>query len=317
MPYKRKYNRKRTYGKKKYAKKSKKTVSKKQVKTIVKTVMNNQLESKYFNTTTINQLTQSPNLVRTGGRMGCLGFAIGTGRINEYGAIMSYGVLENGAGSPVTALNCARVFTDSTQESAQPQFHLEGNYANPALCRTEWILQRPMINTSTSRDAAKKALPMFIRMIRVSPRILKYGDVSIDPQRDLFVDQYGQATGVAQGGFDELEIQMFKINSRKYSVLEDKQLILNTPMTTSLFNIDDGNTQVTNLGNTSRTHFTRNHKQPAKLYYKSLENQPSAGQSNEFIFFHFMLLGGYEQYNLTTRAEIDVYCKPVATFKDA
>ena len=71
---------------------------------------------------------------------------------------------------------------------------------------------------------------MMMRMIRVQPRMKKYSDVEINPKGDLFVDQYGEAIGVNSGGFNTMELELLKINSRKYKVIQDVRKSATIPL---------------------------------------------------------------------------------------
>lgn len=299
----------------------------KMIKNIVKKTVTNLAETKYFQTTRLSALTRlAPISSRSlATPINVLAFAVGTGVSPAAGTddIIDYG-FEPGVGNPdIYALNMVRTFGRNTSDVSLRKNQVEGAYVSPSMCRSEWLIEFPRVDTSSSVNDLLGANPMYMRVIRVKPRNRKYADVAVNPKGDLFVDQYGEDIGVNIGSFNQLELQMYKINSRKYEVIQDIHKILVPTSTTSTFAIANGNTQVTNLyayGNQCRLVF--NHKQPKKLYYTDVDStgvvsdqaQPDAGQSTEMIFFHFTTLG--TEGNVNASNNMEVSCKTVSTFKD-
>jgi len=289
-----------------------------EVKSIVKKVMYSVAESKYFNTTNMSSLTRlQPYKSRTGSTaLAAMGFAVGTGESPQSSGI-TYG--NNGVNTSVIDLNCSRLFgaqdpdapTDSLFQNA-----LEGSYCQPSMCRTEWYLQIPQQNTTNSNNFGT---PMMVRIVRVKPRKQKYADLSINPKNDLFVNQYGVEQGINFSSFNEMELTMFKVNARKYEVVEDTTKFLVPASTTATLEIANGNTITTDLtARGSNCKLVMNHKQPKRLYYKNASidgTQPQDGQSNELIFFHFVKQGARGDAN-SNEADIEITCKPISTFKD-
>jgi hypothetical protein len=315
----------------KYAKRSSTTRVKrappKMIKNIVKKQVMSMAETKYFNTSRLSTLTRlsavSSRSLATA--IDVRGFAVGDGSSPLAGSedIIDYGFI-GGQGNPdVIPLNMVRAFGNGNTTQSLRKNSIEGAYVSPLTCKSEWIIEFPQIGTTSDLGNVAEANPMFMRVVRVVPRMKKYSKVDIDPKIDLFVDQYGEAIGVQSAVFNQLELQMLKVNSRKYQVIQDYQKLLVPSSTQSVFAIGDGNVQVTNLtryGNQCKLVF--NHKQPKKLYYDDVDNegvvsdgaQPQAGQNNELIFFHFTTIGN--SGNVNTSNDIEITCKTVSTFKD-
>lgn len=296
------------------------TTKRQEVRNIVKKVMSNTAESKYFNTTLMSDLSRLNPLQSRNGltAIGVLGFAVGTGGSPQMSSI-TYG-WQNGVGNiNVYELNCARLFgpqdpnapTDQLKQNA-----LEGSFANPAMCKSSWFLQYPQQATTIHPEYGT---PIMVRMVRVKPRKQKYADLSINPKLDLFVNQYGIETGINATSFNELELTMYKVNARKYEVVEDNFKVLQPASTVATLDIAAGNTICTDLNTRgSNLRLVMNHKQPKRLFYTDAavaDAQPRDGQSNELIFFHFVNQGTNGDYSANEK-EIEISCKPVSTFKD-
>lgn len=290
-----------------------------EVRKIVNRAINSRAESKYFETTNLNALTRLAPLQSRNGNtsIAVLGFAVGTGNSPQMSEI-TYGWQNNIGNINVIDLNCSRVF--ATQDPAAPldelkQNSLEGSYASPSMCKTEWFLQVPQQDT-TERESY--GTPTYVRVLRVRPRKKKYADLSINPKNDLFVNQWGIEQGINGTQFNELELLMFKPNSRKYEVIEDSVKYLQPASTIATLDIAAGNTITTDLTKSgSNCKLVMNHKMPKKLYYVDavLGGQPQDGQSSELIFFHFCKQGTGGDTNSNEKS-LEVSCKPVSTFKD-
>jgi len=290
----------------------------KEVKTIVKKVMNAKAESKYFNCTLFASLNRLRPLPSRNGTtpLAVLGFAVGTGGSPQMSNI-TYGWQAGTGNLNIFDLNMARLFgPDITGQLSQNA--LEGSYCQPSMCRSEWILQVPQQDTTEKEEYGT---PLYVRILRVKPRKQKYTDVSINPKNDLFMDQYGQETGISNAAFNQYELMMLKANSRKYEVVEDITKTLVPASTIATLDIANGNTITTDLSaRGSNCKLVMNHVQPKKLYYTNASTdgaQPSDGQSNEMIFFHFCKQGVEDPLNAgANEDEVEITCKPVSTFKD-
>lgn len=287
----------------------------KQVRAIAKKTVLSNAESKYFNSTPLGSLKRLlPFASRAGANTSVRGFAVGTGVLGGTPNEIMYGV-SGGATVAIDDLNMCRLF-NGLAGNPYDQNVLEGSYCAPSMCKTEWTLTYPYINTTANETGAT---PVYVRMIRVKPRKVKYSDVAIQPRSDLFLDQYGASTGISMSSFNDMELQHYAVNRRKYEVIQDVTRELLPTMTVATLQIADGNTLSTDIENKrNEWKFTLNHKQPKKLYYEDATTtgvQPKAGQSAEMIFFHFCNIGinGSATQN---GDEIRITCKPCSTFKD-
>lgn len=292
----------------------------------VNKIINRRAETKYFNVTTA--VNFHPLLNAKSGASNTIfvrGYAVGTGERPLTGGtseILSFGY-SGLASMEVFPLNMARVFTPEETIDVLKPFVPDGNYVSPSLCKTEWSIQREKIDTTS---VSKNANPAYVRFIRVKPRSGKYSSSLVDPQNDLFMNQFGLPYGMTatatdyQNRFGPDELQNSKINTRRYQVIQDIHFQLIPPSTETDYQIGTGNTQVSNLNRYQhQRRFTCYHKQPTKLYYPNIEvannnGQPVQNQNNEFIFIMSCTMGIIG--NTNENPNITVSVKPVSTFKD-
>lgn len=290
---------------------------KKEVTVIAKKTVKDTAEPKYFNTTTINSLKRlSPIQSRQGVvNNSVLAFSVG----NPSG-VGGYGNAGGGAVTALTSLNMARLFTVAAVAPLNNNV-LEGSKCLPSLMKTEWTINYPQVNSSAN---ATGATPIYVRFIRVKPKVLKFTDASIEPKVDLFKDQYNAEIGINDSTFNDMELQNYTINRRKYTVLQDSSKILYPTSTYGDLQVTPGVTTslVDNVGHRSNWTFSVTHKPNSKTYYYNNDptqvggdQLPSAGQSNELILIHFCNMGLSGSANQRGEA-VEVTCKPCATFKD-
>lgn len=290
---------------------------KSQVTAIAKSVVKNTAESKYFNTTALNLLKRlTPVAARTGVvNNSVLAFSVGNpSNVGGYGQPTGSGPVA------LISLNMAKLFTAAAVEPLNNNV-LEGSKCMPSLMRTDWTFNYPQLNSTANPTGGT---PIYIRFIRVKPKLLKFADVTIEPKTDLFRNQYNVETGINDSDFNDMELQEYNINRRKYTVLQDSSKVLYPTSTYSDLQTTPGVTSslVDNMASRSNWRFRVNHKPNSKTYYYNNDPQevggdqlPQAGQSNEMIFIHFCNLGLVGSA-LQKGDEIRVTCKPCATFKD-
>ena len=290
---------------------------KKQVRNIAKTVVKNTAESKYFNTTALNLLKR---LTPIPARQGVVNNSVLAFSVGNPSGVGGYGNAGGGAVTALTSLNMAKLFTVAAAAPLNNNV-IEGSKCMPSIMRTDWTFNYPQINTSANQEGGS---PIYIRFIRVKPRNLKFSDTNYEPKADLFKDQYNVETGISVSTFNDMELQSYTINRRKYTVLQDTSKVLYPSSTYGDLQVTPGVTTslVDNLGNMSNWRFSVNHKPNEKTYYYNNDPQavggnqfPQAGQSNEMIFIHFCNLG-LNGSAFQKGDEIRVTCKPCATFKD-
>jgi len=328
MPSTRYQKKKRTYRpKRKNVKKNKKCYNKGEIKKIAKNVLLGEAESKYYSTATLASLSQNdaPGSVAGAGisfglpRVGyppmqVIGFASGSAAQVGGGGVLRYG-LDPSTGNPraIYALQHGRVFAAGDANG----YAMEGSYTSPSLNITTFNLQRLIVDTLGSEVQSSITTPYFVRVVRVMPRPIKSSRSEMDPQVDLFLDQYSQEIGVSNANFKQYELQMLKVNTKKYKLIQDFNFVLNPPLVYNELDIGGGSYQVSQIHTNCRRQMTFKHDIGKKLFYESprLNSNPTDGFHNEFMLFHVIPLGS-ENATAVSPADIRIAAKPVGTFKD-
>lgn len=150
-----------------------------------------------------------------------------------------YGVDDIGSAKGMNSLELNRVFLSNATVPQAASYVIEGSMLRPSYCETKWLLNRIAGNTTSVLD---NGLPYRVRMLRLRPKALKGSFQRVDPKVDAFLDQFNQEFGIqsvdSAGAprMDEFQINLAKANSRKYTVLEDTQMIVNPLMTYDTIN---------------------------------------------------------------------------------
>jgi len=319
-------------------------VEKTQVKQIAKKVTNTLAESKYFATSGgIYSILPSPiwKTQAVGGyisEISTLAFTTGFNREkNNSGSIpYFYGKnIVNGDPIAMTELNLNRIFTDQDPVVVRRQSAIEGNSIRPSYAECKWLLERPQATTTAN---SLKGMPYTVRMIRVRPKPSKGTYQAVNPDKDLFLDQYNEAFGVGTNNltndvlFTKQSFYMSKINNRLYTVIEDKFFnMLPSSCTADVgLSATEQSYLVTQPNNTGNKCFTTKHNIGKELYYNepnvlSSSNDdrqyPQTGFTNEFILFHFIAQGSPplivgQEGNIGIADNITLSARPVSTFKD-
>lgn len=287
----------------------------------VKAIINTKAESKYFEAAESlqGQALKVQSSTATNQEIMVRAFTVGPGGIAVSDNVYGYEAT-GGAGRAITPMFMARTFdVNSTDSDYQSQVPV-GKTVSTAMCRTTWRLHRNKVDTSDA-EQDKIAAPYIVRFIRVKPRGAKFSDVDLVPRLDLFQNNYGVAYGIDspantyQRNFGLFELQTSKVNSRKYTTVQDIQFQLAAPLVGTQLDTD---IIATMNSMSSQKILTCNHDQLKKLHYAgSYDNadaqEPISGQSNEMIFIHVGVLGTTTK-SLELEMKIDV--KPIATFKD-
>ncbi|AXH78188.1 MAG: putative capsid protein [Cressdnaviricota sp.] len=338
---------KRTYRRRPRAKTSKKGLTKTektQVKQIAKKVTNSLAESKYFATSGgLVSMLPSPvwKTAAIGGfvsEITTLAFTTGFNREKNLNGSIPYFYgksIVDGSLIPMTELNLNRIFTDSDPVPVRRQSAIEGNLIRPSYAECKWLLERPQ---STTTGNPLTGLPYTVRMIRVRPKSIKGAFQKVDPNLDLFLDQYNESFGVGTNNltssvlFNKQAFYMSKVNNRLYHVIEDKMFnVLPSSCSSDLgLSAAEQSFVVTQPNNTGNKCWTTRHNIGKELYYNepnvvSSSNDdrqyPQTGFENEFVLFHFIgqgsppLASGVEG-DIGTADNIRLSARPVSTFKD-
>lgn len=295
------------------------TVEKKQVKNIVKA----QAETKYFNAQSIGDLTEiAPHPIQNLANMYCVGFAASTNYVRNGGG--SVDRLTYGNNTMMRELHLARLFEDSPGVAENHRtYAIEGQECEPAFQKSSWFIEANYIQVEDLGQQSRDGLPTLVRMLRVQPKPMKGSNVDCNPEEDVFLDQYNEPYGINTSTFKKGDIALAIPNRRRYKVIQDKMWVMAPPMTENDLDIGSGTNQVRNINsNNCKKWITMNHDLGKKYHYDPVgddnyPNQPSIGQKNEYILFHFQHLG--DTNVLATRASADdfrITCRPTGGFKD-
>ena len=295
-----------------------------ETKQIVSQTLNRKLETKYFD---CKKITDSMSLFRarsnTNG-IGVRGFATCEDK-NAQGTRLQYGrSTSDNSVQYLTELNMNRCFSSSDSAAVAANV-VVGHYCNPSLALSEFVLERDYIQTSGGSGdySTLNVAPYFVRVLRLAPRPPKLSTVDIDPENDAFVDELGQATGVADSAFGPAELMLYKANSRKYKVISDTSFEMCAPFTTTdIQNSTSDDALVTNLAKSGyMKKMNMRHDIGKKLYFEDGSGSgtnSTAGQKNEFILFHTCQIGINSANSLTSNSALNLLLagKFVSTFKD-
>lgn len=290
----------------------------KQATSIAKKVFNKNVESKYFKTQGASSLTELvPQQIQTLSNMTCLGFCTGNRTNTQTGGLWQYGT------GSMTTLNLNRLYTSSDAVPTD-QFALEGVYCTPSFAQSRFIVERMESDFSAADTPAARALPYYVRVLRIMPRTQLTSKQGVDPTTDAFLDTNGIAAGISTSNFSKLQLMTLKPNTRKYKVIQDIKYIENCPLTYNDLDIGDGAVQVRPTGYPGVRTFNFRHDLGKRLYYSNPDPitggniYPDSGFNNEFILYHFQTLGDASTFSSRTTAKnVRVSATAVSSFKDA
>lgn len=313
-----KYKRRLNTSRKKYKKGGLNKTEVKQTKKIAERVLNTKTESKYFRCVDMADLNdngfgQELYPARTSyNQMYVLGYSTATGARLDGVSTYKYGI-SGAAAKSIQALGMARTFgADETNDELVGNA-LDGNYATPSMASTEWNIQR-LFDQVSSESSSKDVAPYFVRIIRIVPRPKKGSFQDVDPETDAFLDEFSRETGVLATSFTNYELQMLKVNSKKYQVKADIKCMM-TPAV--IFNESAPDYQATVAPGTHQKFLNFRHDIGKRLYYDNPEGTgyPTDGMKQEFILFHVCHIGlGNATGNQPNGLRLG--CKAVSTFKD-
>ena len=175
-----------------------------------------------------------PTQVPANDYISTIAFSTTTGESDD-GTSISYG------GTAVQEMLCLNPFKSTDADVDLRMFAPLGKSITPVSCKSRWRINRQFAKIDQALDSAAGApdfpvnlaenCPVACRLVRVSPKLQSGTDTIISPADDLFQDEYGRATGVDDSGFDEAEMLFYRVNTRRYSVIEDKTFTLRPPLT--------------------------------------------------------------------------------------
>lgn len=305
---------------------------KSQVKTIAKNAVNTLAETKYFNVSDFKENKPLHWATATKKSMGVRGYCTCENK-NSQSVKIAYGVSTlDETTEYLDELNMNRCFArDSATDFFKSQA-ICGAYASPSFAQSTFVLEREVgyVTGEASDYSTLNNAPYFVRMVRVCPRPTKLSTVTIQPSTDLFVDEWGRHTGISDSTFLNHQLMTYKLNGRKYKIIEDKSFIMAPPMivnnvATGQSDTDplsevNGDVNNYNIANCMKT-FQNRHDIGKKLFFQDggeEEANSTSGQQNEFIFFHTCLLGvnASSSMNSYRANHLLISTKTVSSFKD-
>jgi hypothetical protein len=187
---------------------------------------------------------------------------------------------------------------------------LEGKKAYSTAATIGWNISRNWTRfgpvNSTDYDTPQpnliEQLPVRCRMIRVIPKLQAGITTLIDPTSDLFINQYGIAYSPESSDFSYSDIHFARVNRRRYTVLQDTQFTLESPVTQEFTTGLDDDSELIRMatvhrsprGNPTKQMVTRHQLQASNskpLFYNKPQDantvNATTGHRREYIFFHF------------------------------
>lgn len=320
-----------------------------QVKKIANSVISTVAEDKYMNAQRYIGVVPVQSTVG-GTRISVMGFSTSlTNTAN--GGQLHYGYGENSALEPMKEQKMLRPFVPATGSAQTDAYAVEGRECKPKSAQCKWRFSRDIgeiltnisgsgWNTQYTNPPLNLAsnLPIICRMIRVSPKQTQT-NVLCNPRLDLFLDNYNNATGVDTGTFDDTELLTYRLNKRRYVVVQDKFFRIQNGLTVQWQRFIPGGDQ-TNLSgvqpmisNTNpncdkviTTHSQLTMKKHGSVFYDTPDysqlEAPSSGHKREFTLLHFMYAGAETfldenaSANPTYPTDLKISASPIVKFTD-
>ena len=324
---------------------------KSQVTKLAKAAVLTVAEKKYMRTQPSYNVT--PNVSKANSRVSVMAFSnttnvVGTGLTAKE---LNYGVEDQTSGAaevPFRELLMLRPFTSTTGNQQTDNYAIEGRECMPISAQTKWRLSRDIGKIVSGLEAVhwnsnlgapnglQHNLPIICRMIRVNPKHLQTNN-ECDPETDLFVSEFNNAIGVASSSFDDLELLAYRINRRRYDVIEDKFFRIQNGLTvsyqrTGLYSnsgaVDGAMLQpfISNTNANCEKVMTTSHRLTSKkmspVFYDVPDGTPlntaTAGAKTEYIMYHFMYAGAetyLDNVGVTDKSPTDLKVSAISTVK--
>lgn len=298
-----------------------------QVAKIAKGSVTQVAEKKYMNSENI--VGENPVAIHGNNRISVMGIST-QGGVSPGGSVINYG------SSEIKQLKCLRYYSPTGM--ATDNNVIIGKECRPVSSRSAFKITRQAANLTELTDGDLEdyhtnppeggppsgsdlalsrivtACPVMCRMIRVTPKISPGIRTEIAPNSDLFINDRGDPTGVTALDFSEAQLMSFKVNRRRYTVLQDMTFSLENPLAInwSWVQSESAGTgdhsgwwapTVTNGSNkcekyfnvyhqlTQKKHGSIRYADPAHGNTEELKTQPLTGHRREYIFFHWFYKG--------------------------
>jgi len=286
-------------------------VSKAEISKIAKNAVKTVAEKKFMN---VNQdLRQiNPNRPPQQDYISGIGFSTTVGD-DHVGTPMLYG------GIAIKEMLCLRPFRrdQAGVTSELRAMAPDGKHITPVSCKSRFRISRHYgVTSPTGSNVAPDAtsfppglaqnLPVRCRMVRVTPALSPGTATELNADEDLFQDEYGRKIGIADSHMTNEDLLFYRVNTRRWRVLEDKQFDIRNPLTINYTQMFEPGTaihfapQISNTNGNCEKYITCNHqlsqRKGGKCYYsdpmKDTTENADTGHRREYVFFNFVWKGG-------------------------
>lgn len=313
---------------------------KKQVDSKIKSAIRKTNSLKYFNSqSSDNAVAPLPSTVSNKQEISVIAFS-STTEFDDAGVALKYGPQE------YQPLYLARPFKANNPNEALAEQALDGQFCLPKSAVTRFSIERVAYQiadrfggTLPNPDPLlARTLPISYRIIKIGIKAMKGTQNVINPNLDLFLDSFGQPTGIDQDDFDRLDCRYSPINTRKYVKLMDRYGTINQDnIVTPTLTLDPGVTWhnsdiITGKNGRSTVHMTVPFKLSARKNGKLFYNTPqqagteptsfNSGGAREILLIHTWfdnghnLLGGEGQPQCPTADDLQIKTKSKSAFID-
>lgn len=323
---------------------SKPVMKKTDVEKIAKNVVKRVAEKKWFNTEQLGVSNPTlPTNETSNARFSGIGFST-TEDVNDKGEPIMF------CGQQVKQMLCLRPWSANSPDadSEREALAMEGKWLQPVSSKSRFRLSRfhSKIDEQSSVTPGNpdypvklaENCPVICRIMRVTPKLSSGIKTELAPNEDLFINEYGEACGPETENFDILEILFYKINKRRYTVLEDKNVKLLSPLTLQYQSYRLNNTDalgftplVSNTNSNPDKYITMYHQlskvKGGKCYYENpLAATPpttaTTGHRREYVFMLFSyqgadsIVGNDEAVQVAGPTEINIEAVNYSKFID-
>tara|TARA_Y100000592_G_C5464842_1_gene316101 strand:+ start:246 stop:1307 length:1062 start_codon:yes stop_codon:yes gene_type:complete len=350
--------------KKSAPKKAKKTATKmtaKKVKQIVEKELKSETELKFMDSKNFTSIKPRPiRMIQNDNgvwvpesRVSVIAFSNTVNNVGN-GVVQTYGTTgDDNNDQNMYELEMTRPFQPNSAVGKKA-YHIEGKEVKPVSAVIKWRLVRDIsallkgeyLNHQSSGGSEQElipplelttSLPVICRMIRVYPKLNQTSNTCF-PAVDLFLDTFGNAVGVEASNFDDNELLMYKINKRRYTVVEDKFFRIQNGLTVqwnrAVWSDGTNNSRamvqplITNTNGNCEKNITTRHQLTSKkggtIHYEFPTNNPitaQSGQRREYILYHFTYAGSETYLNNsssinTCPMDLRLSCKNTVKFSD-
>jgi hypothetical protein len=310
---------------KKPSKPSKPAMTASKVAKIAKASVKQVAEKKFFDVIVPSGLIPRPALAAADNYISALGFST----TNNEDPYVTNTNVQFPSNVDVQSLGMLTPFTTAAPDRLKGYIP-DGKVLQPVSAKCHWNIQRDFsylfkgVNSvdQVFTDDLIRNLWVDIRMIQVTPKIAPGTSGSeLEPRLDLLKDNYGNFCGIDSLPtlpFTNNEMFHFKVNNRRYEVIEDKQFTLGNPVTLEWQRYGTGaderyQPRVTNVNKQAELNVTTYHKlsqrKNGKVYYNEVGDiEPTNGHRREYVFWLFKYRAGDAVINAVGTANITSIC---------